>query len=413
MTGQTKSNWTEPSPSPDTSGRTADAVAADDLLVSPDSDRRPTLSVVMPTLNEEVGVSECIEQVKTALAELGVTGEIIVSDSSTDRTPEIAAECGARVVTPDRMGYGYAYKYAFEQARGDYVVIGDADTTYDFEELPKLLETVQDGGADMVLGSRFEGEIKPGAMPRLHRYVGNPLLTRFLNVFYGAGVSDAHSGFRVVDRDVLDQLDLRSDGMEFASEMIMEASVEGFRIEEVPITYHERRGDATLESFRDGWRHVKFMLINAPSYVFSIPGLAFGVLGVLTMAFALSGATLGGVSAGINAMIAGSLLTIVGYQVATLAIFSSIAADPIQRPSDLVTNWIRDRFKLEHGATLGLLLYAVGTVYVTVLVAELATSGYATTSFARRGMVAFTAIVLGTQTIFSSFFFSMLAQAKD
>ena len=390
-----------------------DSDDGDDLLVAPDSDARPTLSVVMPTLNEEVGVRTCITQIKAALVDLGVTGEIVVSDSSTDRTPEIAAELGARVVEPDGMGYGYAYKYAFERVRGDYVVIGDADTTYDFEELPKLLEPVQDGRADLVMGSRLDGEIKSGAMPSLHQYVGNPLLTKFLNVFYGAGVSDAHSGFRVVDRKVLDELDLRSDGMEFASEMIMAASAQGYRIEEVPITYHEREGEATLDSFRDGWRHVKFMLINAPSYLFSVPGLVFFLAGVLTMAVTLGEARVAGATPGINAMIAGSLLTIVGYQIATLAVFSSIAADPIQRPRDLVTNWIRDRFRLEHGATLGILLYGVGTVYVTAVVARWATSGYSTVPFAVRSMVAFTAIVLGTQTIFSSFFFSMLAQAKQ
>ena len=393
--------------------RTEPASAAEEMLVTPDSDRRPILSVVMPTLNEEVGVRKCIDQIKKALDDLGIPGEIIVSDSSDDRTPEIAAERGAHVVEPDGMGYGYAYKYAFERARGDYVVIGDADTTYDFAELPKLLKPVRDGEADMVMGSRLGGEIRPGAMPSLHQYVGNPLLTKFLNVFYSAGVSDAHSGFRVIDKKVLDRLDLRSDGMEFASEMIMEASAQGFRIEEVPITYHEREGEATLDSFRDGWRHVKFMLINAPSHLFSVPGLVFSVLGVLTMALALFDVQVGTTSPGINTMIAGSLLTIVGFQITTLAVFSSIAADPIQRPRDSITGLIRNRFKLEHGATIGLLLYVFGTVYVTFVVAQWATGGFDTAPFAIQSMVAFTAIVLGTQTIFSSFFFSMLAQSKD
>ncbi|MFC7081426.1 glycosyltransferase family 2 protein [Halorussus caseinilyticus] len=413
MTDQMQANRTANPSTTDTERDAPGTATADELLVSSENGPRPTLSVVMPTLNEEAGVRKCIEQVKSALVELDVTGEIIVSDSSSDRTPEIAAELGARVVTPDGMGYGYAYKYAFERARGDYVVIGDADTTYDFEELPKLLELVREGDADMVLGSRLDGKIKSGAMPPLHQYVGNPLLTKFLNVFYDAGVSDAHSGFRVIDREVLDRLDLRSDGMEFASEMIMEASAKGLRIEEVPITYHEREGEATLDSFRDGWRHVKFMLINAPSYLFSVPGLAFFLFGVLTMALTLADARLGNATLGINSMIAGSLLTIIGFQIATLAVFSSIAADPIKRPRDFITNWIRAKFKLEHGASMGLLLYSIGTVYVTLVVAQWATSGYDTVPFAVRSMVAFTAIVLGTQTIFSSFFFSMLAQAQD
>lgn len=404
MSEQFQSSRTEQSAETDTT---------DDLLLTEESDHRPTLSIIMPTLNEEVGVRECIAQIKKGLSKLGVTGEIIVSDSSSDRTPEIAAELGARVVEPDGMGYGYAYKYAFDQARGDYIVIGDADTTYDFAELPKLLKPVRDGDADMVMGSRLGGEIKPDAMPSLHQYVGNPLLTKFLNVFYSAGVSDAHSGFRVISRDALDQLDLRSDGMEFASEMIMEASAKGFTIEEVPITYYEREGEATLDSFRDGWRHVKFMLINAPSHLFSVPGLAFCILGVLTMGTALLDLQIAGATPGINTMIAGSLLTIVGFQVTTLAVFSSIAADPIQRPNDSITGLIRNRFKLEHGATVGLLLYALGTVYVTVVVARWAAGGFDVVPFAVQSMVAFTAIVLGTQTIFSSFFFSMLAQSQN
>jgi glycosyltransferase involved in cell wall biosynthesis len=221
-------------------------------VVSPESDSVPTISVVMPTLNEEAGIAECITRIKNGLEEIGVRGEIIVADSSDDRTPEIAAAMGAVVVHPDEPGYGYAYRYAFEHARGEYVVIGDADTTYDFEELPKLFERVANGDADMSMGSRLGGEIKDGAMPALHRYVGNPLLTAFLNLFYDAGVSDAHSGFRVIRRDVLQELDLETDGMEFASEMIMEAGAQGLEIAEEPITYHEREGKATLDSFQDG-----------------------------------------------------------------------------------------------------------------------------------------------------------------
>lgn len=170
------------------------AAAASDVLVPRRSDTDPLISFVMPTMNEEAGIAACIEWATEALGELGVTGEIIVSDSSDpdDRTPDIAAEAGAHVVTPDQTGYGYAYQYAFERTRGEYIVIGDADTTYDFRDLPRLLDQLQAVDADMVMGSRLEGEIKPGAMPSLHQYVGNPLLTSFLNTFYDAGVSDAH-----------------------------------------------------------------------------------------------------------------------------------------------------------------------------------------------------------------------------
>jgi glycosyltransferase involved in cell wall biosynthesis len=237
-------------------------------VVDAETDQTPTLSVVLPTMNEAGGVAECIQKISSAAEAMRVDVEIIVSDSSTDQTPAIARDHGAVVVTPDRPGYGSAYRHGFRHARGEYIAMGDADTTYDFEELPHLCRAVVDGDADMVLGSRFKGEIRPNAMPPLHRYVGNPVLTETLNMLYRGSLTDAHSGMRVFSRDALKQLDLRSDGMEFASEMLMEALMNGLTIEEVPITYHERTGEATLESFRDGWRHLRFMVGTVPGYLF-------------------------------------------------------------------------------------------------------------------------------------------------
>lgn len=379
-------------------------------LVDLDSDVSPALSVVMPTLNEEQGIAECIERIENAIEEYGITTEIIVSDSSTDRTPEIASEMGANVVEPDEPGYGYAYRYAFERARGEYVAIGDADTTYDFEDLPRLLDRVVNGDADMVMGSRLEGEIEDGAMPWLHRYVGNPLLTRFLNAFYDAGVSDAHSGFRVIRREVLEDLELETDGMEFASEMIMEAGARGLTIEEVPITYHQREGEATLDSFRDGWRHVKFMLVNAPGYLFSVPAMVMTVVGLAVMALAFFDLSVGGMQFGIHSMIAGSLLAISGYQVGSLGVFASVAGDPVREGQHPVMGWLLERLRLEHGATLGLALFAGGSVYATYLVVQWLTSGFVELPLLMEDVVAFTAIVLGVQMVFSSFFMSTIAE---
>ncbi|WP_188884538.1 glycosyltransferase family 2 protein [Halarchaeum grantii] len=388
---------------------TGEVDAGDALLLGAESEQDPTVSVIMPTMNEEEGIADCIEMVKRALADSGITAEIILSDDSTDRTPDIAREMGARVVNPDDEGYGYAYRYAFEHARGDYLVIGDADCTYDFEQFPALLQPVVAGEADMVMGSRLEGEIRDGAMPSLHQYVGNPLLTKFLNVFYGAGVSDAHSGFRVFHRDVLDTLDLSTDGMEFASEMIMDAGARDLTIEEIPITYHERKGEAKLESFRDGWRHVRFMLLNAPGYLFSIPGTLLGVLGVAVMALAATGLDIDGVSFGPHSMIAGSLLTLVGYQTASMGVFATIAADPIRRPNDAVTAAIVEHASLERAATVGTAIGVAGGAYALWLVYEWATSGFSTLPLVSADIVAFTAIVLGVQTVFGAFFMSAIA----
>lgn len=382
-------------------------------LLPPGSARTPEISVVLPTKNEEAGIGACIEAIVSALEKMERFGEVIVSDSSTDRTPEIARSYGAKVVTPDGDGYGAAYRYGFQHTRGDYIVMGDADTTYDFEELPKLFHRITAEDTDLVMGSRFAGEIKPGAMPWLHRKIGNPLLTKFLNTFYDANVSDAHSGFRVITRDALDALELKSDGMEFASEMVMAAGEQGMTIDEVPITYHPRVGEAKLDSLSDGWRHVKFMLINTPTYVFSIPAVGLTAVGILAMALSIVDSQLFGVTFGIHTVIAGSLLTIIGYQIASLGVFSAVSGTAIRSPRDPITTFIRDQFKLEHGATLGVAMYGIGAVYATVMIIRWVSSGYSSLPFVEWNMVAFTLIVLGIQTVFYSFFLSLLGQRSE
>ncbi|MGQ4557314.1 glycosyltransferase [Halobellus sp. GM3] len=381
----------------------------DRVLLGRDSDVRPTVSVVMPTMNEEEGIRECIERVKRAVTRSGYQTEVLISDDSDDRTPDIARELGAIVVEPDQPGYGYAYRYAFEHCRGDYIIIGDADTTYDFEQFPTLLEPVVDGKADMVMGSRLEGEIKDGAMPALHQYVGNPALTRFLNVFYDAGVSDAHSGFRAFRAGMLDDLNLETNGMEFASEMIMDAGARDLTIEEIPITYHEREGEATLESFRDGWRHVRFMLLNAPGYLFTIPGMVMGAVGVLVMLAAFTDVSAGGLTFGIHTAIAGSLLTLVGYQVANMGAFATAASDPIQRSEDFITTTIIERLTLERMATVGVAVCLAGVTYAAWLVVQWANTGFTALPMVVGDVLAFTAIVIGLQTVFNAFLISAVS----
>jgi len=384
---------------------------AEELLVGPESDQRPALSIVLPTLNEEKGIRICIDQIKHAIEALQVSAEIVVSDSSSDRTPAIAKTMGAIVVEPSERGYGHAYKHGFRAARGEYIVMGDADTTYDFKELPQLMEVARD--SDLVLGSRFKGDIRPGSMPKLHKYVGNPLLTRFLNVFYGADVSDAHSGFRVISRDVLEELSLQSNGMEFASEMVMEANERGFDIVEVPITYHERKGEETLDSFRDGWRHVRFMLVNAPDHLFFGPGLLAILCGTATMFTSILDAVVGGVAFGVHTMVGGSLLTTIGCQVLFFGLFSSLAADPIREPDTELTDWVRQNFHLEHGISIGLSLVAVGGLGLGYLLMTGLSADSIGLPSPVWSILTSTTVMLGVLTIFSSFFMSILAAGND
>ena len=375
------------------------------------SDESVEVSVVIPSLNEEKTIGICIEKVKKVFEEYNISGEIIVSDNSTDRTPEIAKSLGAKVVTPDKRGYGYAYLYAFKHAKGKYIVIGDADNTYDFLEMLKLLEPLKKGEADLVIGSRFKGRILDGAMPWLHKYIGNPVLTWFLNFFFKAGVSDAHSGFRAFTREALEKMRLRGDGMEFASEMIMRAVWAGLRIKEVPITYYPREAESKLHSFKDGWRHLKFMLLYAPSYLFVLPGMFLFILGMALVLLISAGLSkFGSINLGIHSMIASSLLAIAGYQLVFMGLAGKVYRAKMDMPNDKIAEFLTKRLSLEKGATIGLLIFLVGFAYTAYLIWKWIDSGFKSLPVLNQDILAFTLLVIGFQTVFYSFFLSMLSE---
>jgi glycosyltransferase involved in cell wall biosynthesis len=244
----------------------------------------PSVSVILPALNEELTIGDCIKKIQTVFREKLIDGEIIVADASTDRTAEIARSLGAIIVHPEKKGYGNAYLAAFEHARGQYIVIGDADDTYDFLEIPNLLTPLKKG-TDFVIGSRFKGTIHPGSMTPLHRYIGNPVLTWMVNRVFSTQFSDTHSGFRAITRKALNRLNIKTGGMEFATEMLVMASKENLRIEEVPINYYPRTLPSKLHSFADGWRHVRFVLLMKPLPFIAIPGIIFAAIGFLLMTF--------------------------------------------------------------------------------------------------------------------------------
>ena len=271
-----------------------------------------TVSVILPALNEELTIGGCIQKIQAVFRDNNISGEIIVADSSTDRTPEIARALGARVITPEKQGYGNAYLAGLHEARGRYIVIGDADNTYDFAEIPKLLAPLG-AGADFVIGSRFKGTIHPSSMSPLHRYIGNPVLTWMINTIFGTRFSDTHSGFRAIMSGALGRLDLKTGGMEFASEMLVMASKEHLKIEEVPINYYPRRTPSKLHSFADGWRHVRFVLLMKPLPFIAVPGLVFSVLGLILMAFFYAEGDVE--SAHLHTFILGAIMLMGGLQV--------------------------------------------------------------------------------------------------
>lgn len=242
------------------------------------------ISVVIPCLNEEMTIARCVEKARRAIAIQGLRGEVIVVDNgSTDASARLADAAGARVVSEARPGYGSAYLRGLAEARGRLIFLGDGDGTYDFEELPAFL-SLAEGGADLVLGSRLKGRIHPGAMPWHHRWIGNPGLTAMLNVLFGVGVSDAHCGLRLLRRSALPALALRSTGMEFASEMVINAARADLRIAETPIVYYARPSNSPskLKAFSDGLRHVRYMLAHAPGILFWGAAGSLLVVGVAT-----------------------------------------------------------------------------------------------------------------------------------
>ncbi|MFA4701980.1 glycosyltransferase family 2 protein [Pyrococcus kukulkanii] len=366
------------------------------------------VSVIIPTLNEEKTIGRCIEKIKRVFKEYNIKGEIIVADNSTDKTPEIARSMGAKVVTPDGRGYGYAYIYGFRYAKGKYIVMADGDDTYDFLEMPKLLEPLMKGEADLVIDTRLKGKILPGAMPALHRYIGNPILTWILNLFFGVGVSDAHCGFRAFTREALEKMNLKCPGMEFASEMLIEAKRKGLRIKEVPITYYPREGESKLSSFSDGWRHLKFMLIQAPDWLYFIPSGFFFLLGVLLLVLGFLKINIG-VVPGTYSMVAGSLFIILSYQVMNFGIFSKLYGIKHGYFEDgKFVSWITKHLNLERGILIGLAIFLLGVTYVLYLGHIFLSQGYSKLPFRGEYMVGFTLIVIGLQTIFSSFTMSTI-----
>jgi glycosyltransferase involved in cell wall biosynthesis len=365
------------------------------------------VSVVIPCLNEEENIEACVRAALAALEESHIAGEVVVADNaSEDRSAELARAAGARVVYEPRRGYGSAYLAGFAAARGRYIVMGDADLTYDFREIPRFVEKLDDG-AELVMGDRMDN-IHPGAMPWLHRYVGNPVLTGILNVFFRTGIKDAHCGMRALRRDVLPRLDLRTVGMEFASEMVIRASKENLDIRQFPIEYHPRGGESKLSSFRDGWRHLRFLLVHSPTHLFMLPGLVMALLGALVIALVVARLDFLGRAWDIHTMIAGALLLIVGTQVLALGLCAHAYGTYFMGDCDPWFDRMRARFRLEHGLLLGGAVMIAGLVLAAVIVGIWVDRGFGQLSEERLAVLSVTLLIVGIQIFFSSFLLSIL-----
>jgi glycosyltransferase involved in cell wall biosynthesis len=375
--------------------------------VAPSRPGQPRVSVVIPCLNEAANIVECVTRAKRVLAEHAIAGEVVVADNgSDDGSAELARNAGAVVVHEPRRGYGSAYLAGFAAAQGEYVVMADADLTYDWNDIPRFVAKL-DEGAQLVMGDRMDN-IHPGAMPWLHRYVGNPILSGILNLFFSTGVRDAHCGMRGFRREVLPQLDLRTTGMEFASEMVIRASKENLDIREIPIEYHPRGGESKLSSFRDGWRHLRFLLVHSPTHLFLVPGIVLLVIGALVSAASLAQINVLGREWQLHSMIVGSLLMIVGTQVGALGLCAHAYGMYFMGDKDPWFERMRARFRLEHGLLLGGGIFAAGLAVGAVIVVKWAQRGFGVLSEERLAVLAAALMIIGLQVFFSSFLLSIL-----
>jgi glycosyltransferase involved in cell wall biosynthesis len=369
----------------------------------------PQISVVIPCLNEEQAVGRVVEQALDGIRRSGRPGEVIVVDNaSTDRSAEVAAANGARVVSEPRRGYGSAYLAGLAEARGEYVVMGDADETYPLQELAPFVDRLEQGD-DLVIGSRFAGTMHGDAMPFLNRFVGNPILTGMLNLLFGVKVSDAHCGMRAIRREALPALDLHSTGMEFASEMVFKAYRRGLTVSELPIDYYPRVGESKLNRFGDAWRHVRFMLLYSPSWLYLLPGAALLLLGIAGMlALATGPVDVFGRSWQIHTMLGFVALTLIGAQVIQLGVFARTYARVRIGEHDPLLDRLGRRLRLEHGLLVGSLLALLAVAGLAAIGTEWALDGFGTLGRAYETALLATGLGLGIQIVFASFFLALL-----
>jgi glycosyltransferase involved in cell wall biosynthesis len=372
-----------------------------------DADDDLQVSVVIPCLNEAESIEIVVRKSLETFEREGIKGEVVVADNgSTDGSQELAANAGARVINETRKGYGSAYLAGFAAARGKYIVMGDADDTYDFTELDRFIGPLDDG-ADLVIGNRLKN-IHPGAMPWLHRYIGNPVLTGILNLFFHTGVADAHCGMRAFRRDTLPALALRTTGMEFASEHVIRSSKLGLDIRQVDIDYYPRKGESKLSSFSDGWRHLRFLLVHSPTWLFVIPGLLLVVLGLFAGITEITGLSVLGRTWDIHTLIGGALLVIGGAQIVQFGLFArTYAAYYLDEHDELFDRW-RDRLTLEHGLIAGGALLLIGFVACLVIVIRWIDHGFGALREEQLAIAGMVLVVLGMQVVFGSFFLSVL-----
>jgi glycosyltransferase involved in cell wall biosynthesis len=383
----------------------------------------PEVSIVMPCLNEAETLQACIEGALMAIKSCGVRGEVVIADNgSTDDSPSIALQAGARLVRVKDKGYGNALLGGIQAAAGTYVLMGDADGSYDFGELPVFLERLRQG-KDLVMGCRLPaggGTIQPGAMPWKHRWFGNPVLSGLGKLFFRAPIDDFHCGLRAFRRDAILALDLRCAGMEFASEMVVRSTVARLKIAQVPITLRPdgRTRAPHLRSWRDGWRHLRFMLLYSPKWLFFVPGLFLFTAGTFGFLVLMPGPVrIGAVTFDTNTLLICSAIILIGFQVVFFAIYTKTFAvqTGLLRPDSRIT-WLLNTQPVEWGVGIGLILALLGMGYLVYSVLQWQEAGFGNLPYSESLRIVIpgvTAVALGVQCIFSGFALAVLGLERS
>ena len=377
------------------------------------------LTILMPCLNEAETLAACIEKAVGFLARSGISGEVLIADNgSSDGSQEIARGLGARVIHVPEKGYGAALIAGIAAARGRYVIMGDSDDSYDFSALDAFIAKLRDG-YDLVMGNRFKGGIAPGAMPPLHRYLGNPVLSTIGRIFFTSPIRDFHCGLRGFSRDAMMALELRAPGMEFASEMVVKATMRGLRIAEVPTTLSPdgRSRPPHLRSWRDGWRHLRFLLIFCPRWLFFYPGAALFALGALAMTLLLPGpVSLGAVTLDVHSLLYASGAVVMGFQAMQFWVFARLyGAVTGLLPEAVRLNRALTRFGLEAALLLAGAIFLLGLGLGVGSLARWGARDFGALQGAgvmRMAIASVTAMLLGLQLAFGAFFLALLGMMR-
>lgn len=373
----------------------------------------------MPCLNEAETLKQCIDSAKQGLRDVDLEGEIIVADNgSTDGSIQIAEQYGARVVHIEKKGYGSALRGGIEAAIGSFVVMGDADSSYDFSKLKPFVDNLRTG-FDLVMGNRFKGGIMHGAMPWMHRWIGNPILSTIGRIFFHSKIGDFHCGLRAFSRSAYDRMELKTTGMEFASEMVIKSTLNGLSITEVPIVLHPdgRTRPAHLRTWRDGWRHLRFMLLFSPRWLFLMPGILLFALGAIaSLVLTMSTIRVQSVVFDVHTLLVSALLCLLGYQLIIFALFTkSFAISEGFHPA-YKYDWLLKYLRLETGVIAGLVMALAGLMYVGLAVWNWKITDFGEmdpSTTMRRLVPGSIFVILGVQTVFASFFMSILGLRRE